>query len=137
MHRIAHIAIKNFRLCRDVSLPLEGFTPLVGQNNTGKSSILAALSWVLKPSALAATDFSDSRKPVEICAKIDGITGDILDLLPEQKHRKAIEPFCANGYLWIRVTATGAGTKAIKQEVYDFEKYSGTVLPTEWREYPT
>lgn len=137
MHRIGHIAIKNFRLCRDVSLPLEGFTPLVGQNNTGKSSILAAIAWVLKPSALAATDFSNSGKPVEIYAKIEGITSEILDLLPDQKHRKAIEPFCSNGYLWIRATATGTGAKAVKQEVYDFEKYSGAELPNEWREYPT
>ena len=48
MHRLSHLVIKNFRACRDVSLPLEGYTPLVGQNNTGKSTILQAIEWVLK-----------------------------------------------------------------------------------------
>ncbi|MDZ7854090.1 MAG: AAA family ATPase [Halomonas sp.] len=64
MHRLSHLRIKNFRACKDVSLPLEGYTPLVGQNNTGKSSILQALSWVLKPAALPVKDFHDPDQPV-------------------------------------------------------------------------
>lgn len=137
MHKIGHIEIKNFRLCRHVSLPLESFTPLVGQNNTGKSSILSAISWCLKPSTLVASDFADLVNPVEVSARIDGITDQILDLLPEQKHRKAIEPFCTKGYLWIRSSANGVGAKAIKQEVYDHENYTGVGVPSSWRDYPT
>lgn len=57
MHRLSHLVIQNFRACRSISLPLEGYTPLVGQNNTGKSTILEAIHWVLKPGALKSTDF--------------------------------------------------------------------------------
>lgn len=137
MHRLSHIRIKNFRSCREVELPLEGFTPLVGQNNTGKSSILDAIKWVLKPTALAATDFYDSANPVEICARIDGVTPEIIALLPEQKHRAAIAPYCAGGHLWIRAIATGTGAKGFKAEIYDFENFAGDGVPANWRDYPT
>lgn len=137
MHKIGFIDIKGFRLCRHVAIPLEGFTPLVGQNNTGKSTILAALAWVLKPWALEASDFATQDQPVVVTARIDGIAGPALDLIPDQRHRTAIEPFCASGSLWIRVTASGPGAKAISKEVYDYEKYAGTGLPQVWRDYPT
>jgi putative ATP-dependent endonuclease of OLD family len=137
MHRISSIAIENFRACKKVYLPLESYTPLVGQNNAGKSTILEALQWVLKPVALAASDFADTARPVLVAACIDGVTEDVLDLIPEQKHRKAIEPYCRNGRLWIRVSASGAGAKAIAKEVWDIEQCPDDELPDHWREYPT
>ena len=35
MHPLSKIHIKNFRLCKEVMLPLGDFTQLVGQNNAG------------------------------------------------------------------------------------------------------
>lgn len=137
MHKIGFIDIKGFRLCRDVALPLEGFTPLVGPNNVGKSTILTALAWVLKPWALAESDFAVSGRPVVVTARVDGITGEVLSRIPDRRHMAAIEPFCAGGSLWIRVTANAPGSKAISKEVYDHENYSGVEVPTAWREYPT
>lgn len=92
MHRMSHVAISNFRACRSLSLPLESFTPLVGQNNTGKSTILEAIKWGLKPGALAATDCANASKPIVVTACIDGIFQEILGCIPEQEHRTAIEP---------------------------------------------
>lgn len=137
MHRLSHLVIKNFRACREVSLPLEGYTPLVGPNNTGKSTIIQAIEWVLKPKALPATDLFDPQSPLEVAACIDGVSDEILGRIPEQKHRTAIEPYCRDGRLWIRVTSTGTGKKAIKQEVWDISKSSGNDLPEHWRDYPT
>ena len=137
MHQISFVAIENFRACKKVFLPLESYTPLVGQNNAGKSTILEALQWALKPAALAAGDFADTAKPVLVSACIDGITEDVLDRIPEQKHRTAIEPYCRNGRLWIRVSASGAGAKALSKEVWDIEQCPGDDLPEHWRAYPT
>lgn len=137
MHRMSHIWIKNFRACKNVSLPLESYTPLVGQNNTGKSSILQAISWVLKPSALSKEDFYDPAQPVEIAACIDGIAEEILDRIPEEKHRKSISPYCRNGRLWIRTSVAKPNTKTIKKEIWDIENCSETGAPVRWRNYPT
>lgn len=138
MHRLSYISIKNFRACREVSLPLEGITPLVGQNNTGKSTILNAIAWVLKPYALNEEDFQNKQQPIEVAVCIEGISSAILDKIPDQKHhRKAIEPFCRSGHLWIRATANGAGAKAINKEVWDIEHCPNRAFPTKWRSYPT
>jgi len=137
VHRISHLSIVNYRACRNVSLPLDGYTPLVGQNNTGKSTILEALQWVLKPTALKACDFSDAAKPVVVSACIEGITTDLLDRIPEPKHRKSMEPYCRDGKLWIRVEASGTGTKSFSKKVWNVENYSGEEMPVVWRDYPT
>lgn len=137
MHRLSHMLIKNFRACKDVSLPLEGYTPLVGQNNTGKSSILQALNWVLKPAALSIKDFHDPSQPVEVIACIDGITDEVLDRIPEEKHRKAITPYCRDGRLWIRASATGTTAKTLSKEVWDIEQCPENDEPEHWRDYPT
>lgn len=137
MHKIGFIDIVGLRACHHVSLPVESFTPLVGQNNVGKSTILFALAWVLKPSALEQSDFSKVGEPVIVTARIDGITDEILKLIPEQKHQAAIAQFCASGSMWIRVIAKTSGAKGFSCEVFDVEKYQGDAIPLEWRDYPT
>lgn len=137
MHRLSHLVIENFRACRNVSLPLEGYTPLVGQNNAGKSTILEAIRWVLKPGALKATDFYDSDSPVVISACIDGIDAAVLDRIPEQRHREQIKPYCREGRLWIRVVATGTSAKSNKQEVWEVEQCAHDEYPAHWRNYPS
>ncbi|KAK42778.1 ATPase AAA [Caballeronia jiangsuensis] len=137
MHRISHIAIENFRTCRNVSLPLDEFTPLVGQNNVGKSTILDAVKWVVKPVTLASTDFADSKQPIVVVACITGISAQLLDRIPDQRHRAAIEPFCRNETLWVRAVATGTGKNSIAQEVWDIDACGDLSHPDKWRAYPT
>ena len=136
MHSISQIHIVNFRACRDVSLSLGDFTPLVGQNNVGKSTILEAIKIVLAPRAFLKTDPSNPDENITIAACIDGITPDIIALIPEPKHQKAIEPYCVNGRLWVRVSTGGGVLKAI-QEVWEPDQYAGQGTPTAWRKYPT
>ena len=63
MHELPQIHIQNFRACKNVSLSLGSFTPLVGQNNVGKSTLLDAIRIVLAPKALAKNDASDPALP--------------------------------------------------------------------------
>jgi predicted ATP-dependent endonuclease of OLD family len=137
MHRLSHLTIKNFRACQYVALPIEGYTPLVGQNNTGKSTILKAIEWVLKPTVLSKQDFHDPEQPVEISGCIDGISDAVLDRIPDDKHRKAIAPYCQDGRLWVRVVATGTTTKSIEKQVWDAAQCADVDRPDHWRTYPT
>ena len=68
MHSLSKIHIKNFRSCKQVFLPLGDFTPLVGQNNAGKSTVLDAIRLVLAPKAFAKTDANDPDLPIIISA---------------------------------------------------------------------
>lgn len=68
-------------------------------------------------------------------AKIEGVSAAILGLILEPKHRTAIEPYCPNGVLWIRVRTEGP--KTIKQEVWNPEAFEADGSPKEWRPYPT
>lgn len=137
MHKIGFIDIVGLRACHHVSMPVESFTPLVGQNNAGKSTILFAFAWVLKPTALEQSDFTKTGGPVVVTARIDGITEEILKLIPEPKHQVAIAPFCASGSMWIRVVGKAPGAKGFSCEVFDVEKYEGNSIPLHWRDYPT
>lgn len=129
--------IQNFRACKEIDIPLGPYTPLVGQNNTGKSTILEAINWVLRPAALKGSDFCDASKPLTVSLKIEGITGEVLDRIPEKRHRSAIEPSCKDGVFWIRVEATGTAASAQKKLVWDVDQYSGNGIPQDWRDYPT
>ncbi|SHJ84379.1 ATP-dependent nuclease [Halomonas caseinilytica] len=135
MHRVSCIHIENFRACRNITLPLDSYTPLVGQNNAGKSTILEAIRWVLKPSNLKSSDFYDEEKPVSVAACIDGIDSEVLDRIPHDRHRQAIEPYCRDGRLWIRVTATN--TRSKDQEVWSVDECPQDGVPEHWQTYPT
>jgi ABC-type multidrug transport system ATPase subunit len=47
--KITHIAIKNYRSLKDISLPVDDYTALVGANGAGKSTLLAAAAGLLRP----------------------------------------------------------------------------------------
>ncbi|QHG65209.1 ATP-dependent nuclease [Pseudomonas putida] len=135
MHSLSKIHIKNFRSCKQVILPLGDFTPLVGQNNAGKSTILDAIRLVLAPKAFARTDANDPTQPIVISACVSGITEELIAQIPEARHRTAIAPYCIGGDLWIRVSALG--TARPSAEVWENGDLDEHGLPTSWRTYPT
>src|SRR5580704_4865364 len=105
--RIARLSIKNFRGIADAELKFDGHTVLIGDNNSGKSSVLEAIDLVLGPDRLSRTapidehDFYASRyldgdgKPVVIEVELI-----IVDLIPEQ-----IRHFKNNLEFWDETTA--------------------------------
>lgn len=89
--RIAQLTIKNFRGIAAAELKFEGHTVLIGDNNSGKSSVMEAIDLVLGPDRLSRAapidehDFYASRyldndgQPVPIQVELI-----IVDLSPEQ-----------------------------------------------------
>lgn len=136
MHRLARIKIENYKTCRSVDFPVGDFTPLVGQNNCGKTTILKAIAWALKPGKVDSADFANSEEPIVVTARIDGISESIIAKIPEANHQKAIQPYCINETLWVRSSYT-AKEKAAKQEIWDPEGHDGDGIPANWRDYPS
>lgn len=119
MHRLAQVSISNFRSCKQVSLPLDDFTPIVGYNNAGKSNILTAIEWLLDASALSETDFTSVKEPVSVEGTITGILDALLATMPANQ-QKQIKPYVDKETLRFRRTMAqpGAGSTA-KLEVRD------------------
>jgi AAA ATPase domain len=106
--RIAHLSIKNFRFISEAQLWFPKHAVLIGDNNSGKSSVIEAIDLVLGPdrinrlAAIDEHDFYASRyldaegNPVPIEVEVT-----IVDLSPEQ-----IRHFRGNLEFWD--DATGA-----------------------------
>ena len=135
MHKLAFVKISNYRLCRNVDIFLDEFTPLVGANNSGKSTILKAIAWSIKPKALSSSDFHDPSLPIEVIAKINGVTKELISTMPNAKHQKAISPFSVDNTLWIKTKCNT--DKKVSTEVWNVDTYSGSGVPVDWRPSPT
>lgn len=102
-HLISEISISNYKSIIDETFDLSPFTPLVGYNNAGKSNMLEAIKWFLRSSPLTDSDFNDVKKPVEVIARIDGVSEYILNSL-EAKHKKKIEKFVIDSSMTVKVS---------------------------------
>ncbi|AUZ06124.1 hypothetical protein ADP71_28990 [Vitreoscilla sp. C1] len=99
--KLSEIIITNFKSCRDITLSLSNFTPLIGYNNAGKSNCLTAIQWLLRRFVLQHKDFNDENQPIEIFGTIEGIEEKHLCVL-EEKHRKSIEKYLQGHVLKIK-----------------------------------
>ena len=59
--RIAQLNIMNFRGIATAELKFDGHTVLIGDNNSGKSSVLEAIDLVLGPDRLARSSPIDEH----------------------------------------------------------------------------
>lgn len=137
MQRIAKVRIENFRACTDVTVDLDGFTPIVGPNNAGKSTILSALSWILSPSTLTDQDFQDRDSPVRVTITATGMSPSLLESL-EEKHRERIAPYLRDETITVRRVSARPGmtAKSTVVEVRDPEASDGSESEG-WLKNPT
>ena len=135
MHSLTYIKISNFRSCLSTELSINEFTPIVGYNNAGKSTILSAIEWLLAPTALTGADFNVTDQPLIVEGKVVGIVEAILDAMPNN-HAQAIRPYLADGEIRIRRKMPSPGTAATaKLEVRDLG-VTDEAADTAWRSNP-
>ena len=96
--KLSHLRVSNYRGLRDVSIPLSTFVCITGENNSGKSSVLQALSLFLSGSALKSSDYFDPTIEVSIAVTLSDITSNDLDLLVAE-HRGKIAGLVVDGRL--------------------------------------
>lgn len=115
-HRLSHVQIRNFRCAQDLSFELSDYTPIVGKNNAGKSTVLSGVRWLLKGGALTERDYGSPEEAVSVAGVIDGIEPALLEALNDE-HRKRIEPYCGSGRLAIRRSLGPVGGAARQFDV--------------------
>lgn len=132
MHQISEISVVNFKAIRSANFKFSSYTPLVGYNNAGKSSILQALSWVISPSSIPKTGFNDFDQQLSVSATVIGISERVLDGLADN-HRTKIEPLIQDEILSFRRTqlVPGAPVSQIRLEIFD------AITANDWIPSPT
>jgi len=125
--RLEKVTINNFCSCQTVELELDGYSPIVGYNNSGKSNILKAINWLLKKSVLSSTNFFDVNTAVTVEGEISNIN---IALLP-QNQQQPIAQYLNNNHLKFRRRQDTPQTTAaqIKIDVYDFNTNNWVANP--------
>lgn len=100
--RLTHLDITGFRGLPQLAIEFEDeLTILVGCNGAGKSSVLAALEWLLEGGKLSASDVHTGHTgPVTVKATFGGLTA---------ADREALGVFSQSGTLEITRRVSGAG----------------------------
>ncbi len=96
--KLTSLSITNYRALRDVAIPLSSFGCLIGENNSGKSSFLQALSLFFSGTKLAASHFFDDSKPIRIAVTFEDI-GDANLARLAAEHRTRVAGVVKNGRL--------------------------------------
>ncbi len=88
--KLTELSITNYRALMDVKIPLSKFGCLIGENNSGKSSFLQALSLFFSGTKLTSSYFFDEAKPIRIAVTFDNINdSDLARLVDEHRPRVA------------------------------------------------
>lgn len=96
--RITQLSVSNYRALRDVTIPLSRFACLIGENNSGKSTFLQALSLFFSGTKLTTSHFFDESKPIRIAVTFDDIGAADLARLADE-HRARVAGIIRNGRL--------------------------------------
>lgn len=140
MHKLSKICLKNFRSCKDVTLMLNHYTPIVGYNNAGKSTIIQGIIWLLAPSGgICENDFcgNDLSNPIEVRGELVGITQELLNQLGDN-HRAKIEQFIsADGTLSIKRTQSAPGSTKKDRPLFVLKPGEDPTDDTSWVINPT
>ncbi len=117
-HHISRVGIRNFKSIKSVELQLGCFSPIIGQNNVGKSNILNAINWLIKPGAVESTYFNSEEKPIEVEAVIEGITEELLQDNLYKKHAERVTPFLQERRLVIKRILPAHQTRASEAKIH-------------------
>ena len=115
--RLSEVVINNFCSCETVAVPLSNFNPIVGYNNSGKSNILRAISWLLRKSVLPSHMFYDASSAVTVEGVIENVN---IQLLPSNQ-QQSVGAYLDGGSLKFRrrQNSPGCPVGQLKIDVFD------------------
>ena len=110
---LEHISVENYKGLQKVECNLSEFVCAVGENNSGKSSLLQALLLFVNGTKLSKAEFYDSENDILIKARLAGVTDEILSTLTGEQRTK-IEPYVDSGKLVLARRYATDGTSKLR-----------------------
>lgn len=107
------VKVENFRAHKSTEIPLTQLGCIIGENNSGKSSILHAIQFALEDRKLDSTDFHDDSSPIVVTLHFTGITDHDLQRVGDT-HREKVARIITDGTLKI-VRSQELGSKPESQ----------------------
>lgn len=122
--KLREIEISNFRSIDTIKLSIDDFLVLIGENNSGKSTILKGVelfySESLRSFSIENFHFKDNTKPIEITLTFDRLTD-------EEKEQKYIKHWiCADTVKIKRVIAIELDTQKLKNILWGWQSKPNT-----------
>lgn len=108
---LSKLHVNNYRGLRDVEIPMSRFGCLIGENNSGKSSTLQAISLLRSGAALTRTNFFDDTQEIRIALTLTGITDNDLARLAEEHRAKITALLRNNSITLVRINGTDGKSK--------------------------
>jgi len=96
--RMTRLVVNNYRALRDVTIPLSHFGCLIGENNSGKSSFLQALSLFFSGNRLVESNYHDKSKPIRIQVTLEDLDDEDFERIAPE-HRVRIRGLVRDGNL--------------------------------------
>lgn len=122
------LTVKNFRGLKNVKIPLSSFVCIIGENNSGKSSLLLALYYFLKGKPISDKYFFDKSKPIKIELEISEITEEDLLRLKEEHRTKLIKEIEDDALKLVRKYNGGKNELLVKKLVPIDERFDDKVI---------
>ncbi len=122
---LTNIAVQNYKGLHDTSSPLSDLVCAIGENNTGKSSLLQALLLFINGTRLSKAEYYNPEADILITVEVTGITQETLEKVAED-HRPKILPLVADGKLTLarRYATDGSSKLRVVKSVPKDKKFS-------------
>ena len=111
------LSVKNFRGLKNIEIPLSSFVCIIGENNSGKSSVLLALYYFLTGEAISEKYFFNKDESIKIEVEIEDINDEDLLRLSEEHRTKMINEIKDKKLKLVRIYKNGKNILCLKKSV--------------------
>jgi predicted ATP-dependent endonuclease of OLD family len=122
--KLTSVSINNYKGLYKAESPLSDFVCAIGENNTGKSSLLQALLLFINGTKLSKGDFYDPGKDILITVSLTGVSDEVLLKLTDE-HRVKIIPYVQDEQLILarRYSSDGSSKLRIVTQIPKEKKF--------------
>ncbi|NMM07783.1 AAA family ATPase [Polaromonas sp.] len=111
--KLEHIEVENYKGLVHACSKLDDFSCVIGENNSGKSTLLQSVLLLINGTKLSPHEYFDSKKEILITGIFSGLTDNILDKIGEE-NKKKIEKYVTDTSITLARRYATDGTSKLR-----------------------